>query len=161
ADLITISEYSQKKNPKVVLSWAPHPKALPHAVANSFVRMMAQNPQFEFSITHPMGYELNPDLVRNIPVSYDQNKALKDADFVYVKNWSAYQPYGAVLNNDPHWMLTQDKMGHAEFMHCLPVRRNVVVEDGVLNGDHSLVIQQADNRTYAAQVALFKILQSL
>ncbi|MBT8283730.1 MAG: acetylornithine carbamoyltransferase [Muriicola sp.] len=161
ADLITISEYSQKKNPKVVLSWAPHPKALPHAVANSFVRMMAQNPQFEFSITHPMGYELNPDLVRNIPVSYDQNKALKDADFVYVKNWSAYQPYGAVLNNDPHWMLTQDKLGHAKFMHCLPVRRNVVVEDGVLNGDHSLVIQQADNRTYAAQVALFKILQSL
>ncbi|MEZ2413345.1 N-acetylornithine carbamoyltransferase [Muriicola sp. E247] len=161
ADLITISEHTKKKNPKVVLSWAPHPRALPHAVANSFIGIMRQNPQFDFSITHPPGYELNPEIVKDVPVSYDQNSALKDADFVYVKNWSAYKPYGEVLNNDPHWMITQDKLGEASFMHCLPVRRNVIVEDSVLDGDNSLVIQQANNRTYAAQVALLKILESL
>lgn len=161
ADLITIKEYAKTGKPKVVLSWAPHPKALPHAVANSFIRIMQNNPQYDFSITHPRGYELNPDIVRDIPVYYDQNAALKEADFVYVKNWSSYNTYGAVLNNDPHWMITKEKLGKARFMHCLPVRRNVVVEDGVLNGDQSLVIEQANNRTYAAQVALHKILKSL
>ena len=161
ADLITIQEHTTTAKPKVVLSWAPHPRALPHAVANSFIGMMQKHTQCEFSITHPRGYELNHDIVGNTPVYYDQNEALKDADFVYVKNWSSYNTYGAVLNNDPHWMITREKLGKARFMHCLPVRRNVVVEDEVLDGIHSLVTEQANNRTFAAQVALLKILESL
>ncbi|NNJ88478.1 MAG: acetylornithine carbamoyltransferase [Eudoraea sp.] len=161
ADLITIAEKTEKKSPKVVLSWAPHPKALPHAVANSFVKIMKQNSQFNFSITHPQGYELNPDITKDVPIVYDQEEALAEADFVYVKNWSSYSSYGKVLSTDPHWMITKEKLGQAQFMHCLPVRRNVVVEDAVLNGDQSLVMEQANNRTFAAQVALYKILKGL
>ncbi|GGD53139.1 N-acetylornithine carbamoyltransferase [Muriicola marianensis] len=161
ADLITITEHQQTKRPKVVLSWAPHPRALPQAVANSFTSIMRNNPQFDFCVTHPRGYELNPEIIGDSPVYHDQNEALKDADFVYVKNWSASNPYGAVLNNDPHWMITPEKLGKAYFMHCLPVRRNVIVEDAVLDGNNSLVIEQANNRTYAAQAALIKILESL
>ncbi len=161
ADLITITENTNKKNPKVVLSWAPHPKALPHAVANSFVEIMRQNSQINFSITHPKGYELNPMITKDVPIIYDQEEALEEADFVYVKNWSSYSSYGKVLNTDPEWMITKEKLGKAQFMHCLPVRRNVVVEDAVLNGNQSLVMAQANNRTYAAQVALLKILKGL
>lgn len=158
ADAITIAEQNTKKRPKVVLSWAPHPRALPHAVANSFIEMMIRL-DAEFVITHPKGYELKESITRNVKIEYDQAKALKDADFIYVKNWSSYKDYGKVMNQDPNWMMTQEKLGHAKFMHCLPVRRNVVVEDAVLDGNQSLVIEQANNRTYAAQVVLKKILE--
>ena len=157
ADAITLSEQNTKSKPKVVLSWAPHPKALPHAVANSFVEMM-QRQNADFVITHPEGYDLDKRITKDVQIEYDQNKALENADFVYVKNWSSYSDYGQVLNQDAKWMMTKSKLGHAKFMHCLPVRRNVVVEDAVLDSAQSLVIEQANNRTYAAQVVLKKIL---
>ena len=160
ADAITISELADKPKPKVVLSWAPHPRALPQAVANSFVEMM-QNMDVDFTITHPEGYELNPEITKHIPINYNQKEALKDADFVYVKNWSNYKDYGKILNQDANWMMTKAKLGNAKFMHCLPVRRNVVVEDEVLDGENSIVIQQANNRTYAAQIILKQILENL
>jgi N-succinyl-L-ornithine transcarbamylase len=159
-DAITISELADKPRPKVVLSWAPHPKALPQAVANSFVEMM-QMMEVDFSITHPEGYELDEAITKNTPINHKQTEALKDADFVYVKNWSNFKDYGKILNQDPNWMMTEAKLGKAKFMHCLPVRRNVVVEDAVLDGDNSLVIQQANNRTFAAQVVLKHILEGL
>ncbi|MFD2916439.1 Rossmann-fold NAD(P)-binding domain-containing protein [Psychroserpens luteus] len=160
ADAITISELTEKKTPKVVLSWAPHPKALPQAVANSFVKMM-QDLDVDFTITHPKGYELNSKITKNSPINYNQEDALKDADFVYVKNWSSYNDYGKVLNQDNNWMMTKAKLGNAKFMHCLPVRRNIVVEDAVLDSDQSVVIKQANNRTFAAQVVLKQILEDL
>ncbi len=159
-DAITISELSEKRTPKVVLSWAPHPKALPQAVANSFVEMM-QNLEIDFTITHPEGYELNPEITKQTNIDYNQETALKDADFVYVKNWSSYNDYGKIISHDKNWMMTKDKLGKAKFMHCLPVRRNVVVEDAVLDSDQSVVIHQANNRTFAAQVVLKKILENL
>jgi N-succinyl-L-ornithine transcarbamylase len=159
ADAITIEELKTKQKPKVVLSWAPHPKALPHAVANSFIEMM-QTIDVDFSMTHPKGYELNPDVVKETPVIYDQDEALKNADFVYVKNWSSYKDYGKITSQDLHWMMTQEKLGTAKFMHCLPVRRNVVVEDAVLDSEQSIVIAQSNNRTYAAQIVLKKILEN-
>jgi N-succinyl-L-ornithine transcarbamylase len=160
ADAITIEELKTKKRPKVVMSWAPHPKALPQAVPNSFVTMM-QELDVDFSITHPEGYELNPEITKETPIKYNQNEALKDADFVYVKNWSSYEKYGKILSEDTNWMMTKKKLGHAKFMHCLPVRRNFVVEDAVLDSDQSVVIQEANNRTYSAQVVLKKILENL
>lgn len=160
ADAITLDENNIKKNPKVVLSWAPHPKALPHAVANSFVEMMGLQ-EADFVITHPEGYELNESITQNVTIEYDQEKALKDADFVYVKNWSSYREYGQVLNKDSSWIMTKKKLGSAKFMHCLPVRRNVVVEDSVLDSNQSLVIEQANNRTFSAQIVLKKILENL
>ncbi len=160
ADAITITELSEKKTPKVVLSWTPHPKALPQAVANSFVEMM-QNMDVNFTITHPEGYELNEVITKYTTIIHNQEEALKDADFVYVKNWSSYKDYGKVLNKDENWMMTKAKLGKAKFMHCLPVRRNVVVEDAVLDGEQSVVIKQANNRTYAAQIVLKQILEGL
>ncbi|MDX1470978.1 MAG: acetylornithine carbamoyltransferase, partial [Flavobacteriaceae bacterium] len=115
ADAITIKEISNKPNPKVVLSWAPHPKALPHAVANSFVEMM-QNLEVDFSITHPEGYELSPNITGKTPIIYNQTEALRQADFVYVKNWSNYNDYGRILNTDSSWMMTMEKLGSAKFM---------------------------------------------
>ncbi len=159
-DAITIEELKTKKKPKVVLSWAPHPKPLPQAVANSFVEMM-QKSEVDFTITHPKGYELNPEITKEVSINYNQEEALKDADFVYVKNWSSYANYGEILKVDTDWMMTKERLGNAKFMHCLPVRRNVVVEDAVLDSENSVVIQQADNRTYAAQVVLKKILLDL
>ena len=159
-DAITISELTEHKRPKVVLSWAPHPKALPQAVANSFVEMM-QNLDVDLKITHPEGYELNSEITKYTTISYNQEDALKDADFVYVKNWSSYNDYGKILNEDKNWMMTKDKLGKAKFMHCLPVRRNVVVEDTVLDSDQSVVIQQANNRTFAAQAVLKQLLENL
>ncbi len=159
-DAITITEHKKNNRPKVVLSWAPHIKALPHAVANSFVNAM-QNMDVDFVITHPKGYDLNPEIVGNTLVNYNQEEALKDADFVYTKNWSSYNDYGKVLKTDSDWMITKEKLGDAKFMHCLPVRRNVVVEDAVLDSENSLVIQQANNRTFAAQWVLKSILEDL
>ncbi|WP_420552921.1 acetylornithine carbamoyltransferase [Tenacibaculum aiptasiae] len=160
ADAITIEELKIIQKPKVVLSWAPHPKALPHSVANSFVKMMSEI-DIDFSITHPEGYELDTQITKDIPIEYNQQKALQDADFVYVKNWSSYSEYGKILSEDSSWMLNKETLGNAKFMHCLPVRRNVVVEDAVLDSDASVVIQQANNRTYAAQIVLKKIIENL
>ncbi|WP_457609883.1 N-acetylornithine carbamoyltransferase [Lutibacter sp.] len=163
ADAITIEEYKTEKKPKVVLSWAPHPKALPHAVANSFVEMM-QLQEADFVITHPEGYELNPEITKNLRIEYNQEKAFENADFIYVKNWSSYKDYGKVLKTDLDWMITSDKMkltNNGKFMHCLPVRRNVVVADEVIDSENSLVIEQANNRTYAAQIVLKKILNNI
>lgn len=159
-DAITISENSTKKRPKVVLSWAPHIKALPHAVANSFVQAMHKM-DVEFIITNPEGYNLNTEITKETPVSHNQVDAFKDADFIYTKNWSSYEDYGKILKTDANWMLTKEKLGNAKFMHCLPVRRNVVAEDAVLDSDCSLVLEQANNRTYAAQLVLKKVLESL
>ena len=160
ADAITITELKIVDKPKVVMSWAPHPKALPQAVANSFIEMM-QDLNVDLIITHPKGYELNPDITKETPINYNQEDALKDADFVYVKNWSSYNDYGKVLSQDSSWMMTKEKLGNAKFMHCLPVRRNVVVEDTVLDSKQSIVIEQANNRTYSAQIVLKQILENL
>ena len=157
ADAITITENKSEVRPKIVLSWAPHPKPLPHAVPHSFVRM-AHQMDAELVITHPKGYELDTRVTQATPIEYDQEKALEGADFVYVKNWSGYTHYGQVLSQDPNWMMTPEKLGSAYFMHCLPVRRNVVVSEQVLESQNSLVIQQANNRTYAAQLVLKKLL---
>lgn len=162
ADLITIAEHKTVDKPKVVLSWAPHPKALPQAVANSFAEWI-QATDVDFVITHPEGNELSPEFTKDTPIEYDQKKALEGADFVYTKNWSTYEPYGQIRQKSADWMITMEKMNltnNGKFMHCLPVRRNVVVADGVLDSSHSLVIQQANNRTFAAQVVLKKILES-
>ncbi|TGV03538.1 N-acetylornithine carbamoyltransferase [Flavivirga rizhaonensis] len=159
-DALTISEHAKVAKPKVVLSWAPHVKTLPHAVANSFIQAM-QKMDVEFVITHPEGYDLNPEIIGDTPVIYNQEEAFANADFVYTKNWCSYSDYGKILSEDSNWMITKEKLGNAKFMHCLPVRRNVVVEDAVLDSDSSLVIQQANNRTYAAQLVLKKLLENL
>ena len=156
ADALTLTEHDLPKKPKVVLTWAPHPKALPHAVGNSFTRMM-QYMDADFVIANPKGYDLDPRITKNIPIVHNQNEALKDADIVYAKNWSSYEQYGQILRTDNEWMLTPEKMAltnNAKFMHCLPIRRNVVVADGVLDHPNSIVIEQANNRTYAAAAVL-------
>ena len=160
ADAITISEFKTTSKPKVVLTWAPHPKALPHAVANSFINIMKEI-DVDLLITHPKQYELNSNITKGVPIINNQEEALKDADFVYAKNWSNYHDYGKIVTLDENWMLTNEKLGNAKFMHCLPVRRNVVVEDAILDGENSLVIEQANNRTYAAQIVLKNILKTL
>lgn len=165
ADLITIEEFKTVERPKIVMSWAPHPKALPQAVPNSFAEWMNAT-GYEFVITHPKGYELDPKFVGNARVEYDQDKALKGADFVYAKNWSAYMDpnYGQVMNMDRAWTITTEKMkltNNARFMHCLPVRRNMIVSDDVIESERSIVIQEAANREISAQVVLKRLLESL
>lgn len=165
ADLITIEEYKKKERPKVVLSWAPHPKALPQAVPNSFADFMNEA-DVEFVITHPKGYELDPKFVRGARIEYDQNTALKGADFVYAKNWSAFADadYGKILSKDMSWTISKDKMkltDNAFFMHCLPVRRNMIVTDDVIESPQSIVIQEAANREYSAETVLKRMLESL
>lgn len=158
-DRITIEEYKTVERPKVVLSWAPHPRALPQAVANSFLEWM-QPTDYELVLTHPEGYELAEEFTQGVKVEYDQKKALEEADFVYVKNWSSYTSYGQILRTDDAWMLTAEKMQRtrqAFFMHCLPVRRNVVVADEVIDSPKSLVIPQAAHRVTAAQT-IFELL---
>lgn len=160
ADAITIEEFKTKQKPKVVLSWAPHPKALPQAVANSFVKIMKEI-DVDFCITHPQDYELDTDITKDIPIYYNQKEAFVNADFIYVKNWSSYNDYGKILTQNSSWMMTKKKLGHAKFMHCLPVRRNVVVEDAVLDSKQSIVVQEANNRTFSAQIVLKEILENL
>lgn len=165
ADLITIEEYKQKDRPKVVLTWAPHPRALPQAVPNSFAEWM-NAADYEFVITHPEGYELDPTFVGNAHVEYDQHKAFEGADFIYAKNWAAYTDpnYGKILSTDRAWTVDTAKMtltDNAYFMHCLPVRRNMIVSDDVIESPQSIVIPEAANREISAQAVLKKILENL
>ena len=165
ADLITIEEHKTKARPKVVLTWAPHPKALPQAVPNSFAEWMNAT-DYEFVITHPKGYELAPEFVGNARVEYDQMKAFEGADFIYAKNWAAYtgDNYGKVLSSDRSWTVSDRQMAvtdNAFFMHCLPVRRNMIVTDEVIESPRSLVIPQAANREISATVVLKRILEGL
>lgn len=162
ADAITMEEHKTAHKPKVVLTWAPHPRALPQAVANSFVEMM-QLQEADFVITHPEGYELDPNITKDSKIEYDQDKAFENADFIYAKNWSNFNDYGKITNSDPKWTVTAAKMeltNNAKFMHCLPVRRNVIVADEVIDSENSIVIEQANNRTYSVQLVLQKILKS-
>lgn len=165
ADLITIEEHKTKERPKVVMTWAPHPKALPQAVPNSF----AEGTDFagyDFVIANPEGYDLAPEFVGGARVTHDQDEALRGADFVYAKNWSAYEGdnYGKVLSRDRSWTVTKEKMAltdNAFFMHCLPVRRNMIVSDEVIESPRSLVIPEAANRVVSAQTVIKKMLESL
>ena len=161
-DIITITEtFKEKRKPKIVLTWAPHVKALPQCVANSLSQWITAWGRADFVITHPEDYELDPSFTKGAAISHDQSYALKDADFVYVKNWSTYNDYGRIYCNDPEWMLTTAKLtltNHAKIMHCLPVRRNVELSDEVLDGFSSIVTQQASNRVWAAQTVLSELL---
>ncbi len=164
-DIITIQEvFKEKRKPKIVLTWAPHVKALPQCVANSFAQWITAWGDAEFVITHPEDYELDNRFTNSAAITHNQNEALKDADFVYVKNWSTYTDYGKIYCNDPTWMLTQEKLAatkNAKVMHCLPVRRNVELSDEILDGANSLVVQQAGNRVWAAQAVLAELLKSI
>ncbi len=149
------------EKPKVVLTWAPHPRALPQAVPNSFVQWMLAAGH-DLVITHPEGYELDPAITENAKIEYDQKKAFSGADFIYAKNWSSWKNYGQILKQDPAWMVDLQKMkltNQAKFMHCLPVRRNVIMTDEVIDSDNSVVIQQAANRVVAAQTVIKTILE--
>ena len=173
-DLVTITESWNATNhalaaskvqlpkPKVVLTWAPHVKALPQCVANSFAQWVNAWGEANFVITHPKGYELAEEFTQGATIEYDQEKALKDADFVYVKNWSAYSPYGSLPPFGGDWMLTNEKIGqtcHAKVMHCLPVRRNIELSDEILDGPNSIITQEASNRVWAAQAVISSLLQ--
>ena len=165
ADLITIEEYKKVEKPKIVMTWAPHPKALPQAVPNSFAEGINMT-DYEFVITHPEGYELDPKFVGRAKVEYDQRKAFEGADFIYAKNWSAYSGdnYGKVLCTDRDWTVDAEKMAltnNAYFMHCLPVRRNMIVTDDVIESPQSIVIPEAANRVVSAQTVLKEILLGL
>jgi len=163
ADLVTIEEFKTKEKPKVVLTWAPHPRALPQAVANSFVEWMRET-DYELVVTHPEGYELAPEFMGDVKVEYNQKKAFEGADFIYAKNWSSYSSYGQILSKDFSWTVDEVKMAltnQAKFMHCLPVRRNVIVTDGVIDSKNSIVIPQAANREVTAQAVLKMILEDL
>ena len=168
-DIITINESlgsggKAGRKPKVVLSWAPHVKSLPQCVANSFSQWINAWGEAEFVITHPEDYELDEQFTKGATINYDQDAALKDADFVYVKNWSTFHDYGRIYCNDPEWMLTNEKLEHtnnAKVMHCLPVRRNVELSDEVLDGPSSIVTREASNRIWAAQAVISTLLSTL
>jgi N-succinyl-L-ornithine transcarbamylase len=161
-DVITIREtFKEKRKPKIVLTWAPHVKPLPQCVANSFSQWINAWGGADFVITHPEDYELDERFTNGATITHDQDEALKDADYVYVKNWSTYQDYGKIYNNDPEWMMTNEKLAltnNAKVMHCLPVRRNVELSDEVLDGPNSIVTLEASNRVWAAQAVLSEIL---
>lgn len=163
-DIITISEtFKEKRKPKIVLSWAPHVKALPQCVANSFSEWVNAWGGADFTITHPEDYQLDEAFTKGATITHNQDEALKDADFVYVKNWSTYHDYGRIYCNDPGWMLSNKKLAltnNAKVMHCLPVRRNVELSDEILDGPNSIVTHQATNRVWAAQVILSELLKS-
>lgn len=161
-DLATIIEFTNKKRPKVVLTWAPHLRALPQCVSNSFAQWM-NRADVDFVITNPEGYDLSSDFRGDTPIFRNQEEAFANADFIYAKNWSSFEQYGQILKSDFDWMITEEKMAltnQAKFMHCLPVRRNVVVSDGVLDSEASIVIQQAGNREWAAQAVIKRILEN-
>lgn len=165
ADLITIEEHKTIARPKVVLTWAPHPRALPQAVPNSFAEWMNRT-DYDFVIAHPEGYELDPRFTGRARIEYDRDKAFEGANFIYAKNWSAYQGdnYGKILSKDPAWTVDSRAMSltdNAKFMHCLPVRRNMIVTDEVIESPSSIVIQEAANREISAQTVLKRILESL
>ncbi len=169
-DIITIQESLLQtplpinKKPKIVLTWAPHIKPLPQCVANSFSQWITAWGKADFVITHPEDYELSEEFTRGATITTDQDEALKDADFVYVKNWSTFTDYGRIYSNDPEWMLTNEKLeltNKAKVMHCLPVRRNVELSDEILDGPSSLVTQEASNRVWAAQTVLAEILRGI
>ncbi len=164
-DIITITETLQEKplnrKPKIVLSWAPHVKPLPQCVANSFSQWVNAWGQADFVITHPEDYELSEEFTKGATITHNQEEALKDADFVYVKNWSTYTDYGKIYESDPKWMLTNKKLeatNNAKVMHCLPVRRNVELSDEILDGPNSIVTREAGNRVWAAQAVLEQLL---
>ena len=163
-DVITIKEsFRESRMPRIVLTWAPHVKPLPQCVANSFAQWINAWGKAEFVITHPEGYELSEQFTRGAQIIYNQDEALKDADFIYVKNWSAYDPYGQILSTDPSWMLSNAKLNltnQARVMHCLPVRRNVELSDEILDGPNSIITREASNRVWAAQAVLSEILRS-
>jgi N-succinyl-L-ornithine transcarbamylase len=162
-DIITIKEtFKEKRKPKIVLTWAPHVKALPQCVANSFSQWVNAWGEADFVITHPEDYELDPKFTKGATITQNQDEALKDADFVYIKNWSTYEDYGKIYCNDPKWMLTNKKLSvtnDAKIMHCLPVRRNVELSDEILDSSNSIVTQQAGNRVWAAQAVLSELLK--
>ena len=163
ADLFTIEEHKSKDKPKVVLTWAPHPRALPQAVPNSFVEWMKEA-DVELVVTHPKGYELAPEFSDGVTVEYDQKKAFEGADFIYAKNWASYNDYGKILSKDKSWTVDEEKMAltdNAKFMHCLPVRRNMIVTDGVIDSENSIVVEEAANRVVSAQVVIKRMLESL
>lgn len=163
ADLITIREHSAVRRPKVVLTWAPHPRALPQAVPNSFAEWM-NAADVDFVITQPEGYELDEAFSRGAHIEYDQMRALEGADFVYAKNWSSYREYGQILSRDMSWTIDDSHMAvtnNAYFMHCLPVRRNMIVSDSVIDSERSLVIPEAANRVVSAQTVMKRILETL
>ena len=167
-DILTMTESmtarNMKRRPKVVLSWAPHVKALPQCVANSFAEWVNAWGEAEFVVAHPRGYELDEQFTQGAEIIHQSAEALKDADFIYVKNWSSYQDYGKILSNDPSWMITLDKLAatnDAKVMHCLPVRRNVELSGEVLDSPSSLVNQEAGNRVWAAQAVLARILKNI
>ena len=163
ADLVTITELKTTARPKVVLTWAPHIKPLPQAVPNSFSEWMCKA-DVDFTIVQPKGYELCADFTQGATISYNQDEALAGADFIYVKNWSAYEPYGNILGKNEEWMLTNEKLkftNNAKVMHCLPVRRNLELSDEILDGPNSIVVHEAGNRVWAAQAVLKQMLESL
>jgi N-succinyl-L-ornithine transcarbamylase len=165
ADVITIEEYKKVQRPKVVLTWAPHPRALPQAVANSFAEWI-NNTEYEFVITHPQGYELADEFTANARVEYDWKRAYEGAHFIYAKNWSAYKGnnYGKILHMDRSWTVDSEKMAltdNAFFMHCLPVRRNMIVTDEVIDSESSIVVHQASNRVVSAQAVIREMLKTL
>lgn len=163
ADILTITENITVKKVKIVLTWAPHIKPLPQCVPNSISQWVNAWGKADFVVTHPEDYELDEQFTNGATIKYNQDEALKDADFVYVKNWSTYRDYGRIYTNDPSWMLTADKLkltNNAKVMHCLPVRRNIELSDEVLDGSNSIVTQQASNRVWAAQAVLSEILKN-
>jgi N-succinyl-L-ornithine transcarbamylase len=168
-DIITISEsmleqQMQGKKPNIVLSWAPHVKPLPQCVANSFAQWVNKWGEAEFTITHPIGYELKEEFTKGATIEYDQDKALKNADFIYVKNWSAYTNYGTMPEANGSWMMTNEKLmstNNAKILHCLPVRRNVELSDEILDGANSLVTKEASNRIWAAQAVLSELIADI
>lgn len=162
ADVLTIEETKTVDRPKVVLTWAPHLRALPQSVANSFAEWMNRT-DYEFVIANPEGYDLADKFVGNAKIVHDPDEAYKGADFIYAKNWSSYENYGEILSQDSNWMVDERKMdmtNNGKFMHCLPVRRNVVVSDAVIDSENSIVIQEAANREFAAQAVLKRILSN-
>ena len=168
-DVITIQEQLLQnplqagRKPKIVLTWAPHVKALPQCVANSFSQWINAWGEADFVITHPEDYELSEQFTNGATITHNQDEALQDADFVYIKNWSTFTDYGKIYENDPLWMLTNKKLAltnNARVMHCLPVRRNVEVSDEILDGPNSIVTQEAANRVWAAQAVISEILST-